>query len=40
MKSGMRARITEVEMFVTKLEDSCVPLINTLSVEMKFVPLM
>src|SRR5579862_8201175 len=39
-KSGMRARITEVDTPVTKLGANCTPLINTLSVEIKFVPVM
>ncbi len=40
MKSGMRARIKEEEILVTKPGASCVPFTNTLLVEMKFVPVM
>jgi hypothetical protein len=40
MKSGIRARMKDVEIPVTKPGASCDPLIKTLSVEMKFVPVM
>jgi len=40
MKSGIRARISEEDTPVTKLEANCDPLIKTLFVEIKFVPLI
>jgi hypothetical protein len=40
MKSGIRARINDVETPVTKPGANCDPLTKTLFVEIKFVPVM